>query len=54
MQKDGYYEKVKPKIKPLWKILFDLVSQNPNNFQELIDDLVGWLVFFDEIDEEFF
>lgn len=54
MQKDGNYEKAKPKIKPLLKILFDLVSENPDNFQELIDDLVAWLVFFDEIDEEFF
>ncbi len=54
IQKNGNYEIAKPKIKPLWKILFDLVSQNPDNFLEFIDELSNWLVFFDEIDDDLF
>lgn len=54
MQKKGNYKIAKPKIKPLWKILFDLVSKNPDNFHEFIDQLSRWLVFFDEIDQELF
>ena len=54
MQKDGNFEEAKSKIKPTWKFLFELVSQNPNNFEEFIADVSRWLVFFDEIDDELF
>jgi vacuolar-type H+-ATPase subunit F/Vma7 len=54
MQKDGNYEIAKLKIKPIWKVLFKLVSENPDNFKELISNLSNLLVFFDEIDDEVF
>ncbi|AXV37950.1 MAG: hypothetical protein CIT01_06925 [Methanobacterium sp. BRmetb2] len=54
LQKNENYEIAKLKIKPTWKVLFDLVSQNPDNFKGFIADVSRWLVFFDEIDDELF
>lgn len=54
IQKDKNCEKIKPKIKPLWNIMFKLTSRNPTKYEEVISDLAKWLTFFDEIDEELF
>ena len=47
-------KKLKERIKPLWKALFDLVSKHENerDFQSLISKLHRWLDIVDEMDDE--
>ncbi len=46
----------KVKIKPLWKILLELVSQNidKSEYQIIISDISKWVSLIDEIDDEMF
>jgi len=46
----------KSKIKPLWHVLFKIVSENidKSEYQNIISDLSKWLSLIDEIDEEIF
>jgi hypothetical protein len=54
MQRDNPTLNLKKKIKPLWRLLFDLCSQNEVNpeFQRIVSNLSKWLSLIDEIDEE--
>lgn len=54
IQKDKNFEKIRPKIKPLWNVMFKLTSRDPTKYEEVISDLAEWVTFFDEIDEELF
>lgn len=47
-------KKLKERIKPLWKALFDLVSKHENerDYQNLISKLNIWLDIVDEIDDD--
>jgi len=47
-------DKIKSKVKPLWKKIYSLAKQNEENkeFQKIISDLSKWLVLIDEIDDE--
>ncbi|MBX0311610.1 MAG: hypothetical protein JHC31_07500, partial [Sulfurihydrogenibium sp.] len=47
-------EKIKSKVKPLWKEIYKLTKQYEENeeFQKIISDISKWLVFIDEIDDE--
>jgi len=54
MQRDNPTLKLKEKIKPLWKLLFDMCFKNEQNseFQKIISNLSKWLSLIDEIDEK--
>ncbi len=56
MLRDKLTAKIKTKIKPLWKVLFELATQNEKTpeFQKIISDLSKWLSLVDEIDDEIF
>jgi len=56
MLRDDAPEKLRNKIKPLWKELYlRLKSLEANSeYQELIADFSRWLVFIDEIDDDVF
>lgn len=56
MLKDELTDKIKMKVKPLWKILYELVEQNIDNpeYQKLISNLSRWLSLIDKIDDEIF
>jgi hypothetical protein len=47
-------DKIKAKVKPIWKVLFELLSQNEENpeYQKIISNLSKWLSVIDEIDEQ--
>jgi len=53
---DKLIDKIKIKVKPLWKTLYELVRQNEENpkYQKLISNLSKWLSLIDEIDDEIF
>ncbi len=53
-QKNQNYERIKPKIKPLWREIFNSVSDRPEEFAIVLSDLSKLLIFFDELDEELF
>ena len=54
MLRDKFTDKIKAKVKPLWKVLFEIVSQNIENseYQKVISELSKWLSLIDEIDDE--
>ena len=54
--RDKLNDKIKIKVKPLWKTLYELVRQNEENpkYQKLISNLSKWLSLIDEIDDEIF
>ncbi|HPO29482.1 MAG TPA: SIR2 family protein [Caldisericia bacterium] len=56
MLRNGLSDKIKSKVKPLWKVLFDLAKQNEENieYQQLLSNLTKWLSLIDEIDDEIF
>ncbi|GAV23531.1 SIR2 family protein [Carboxydothermus pertinax] len=56
MLRDKLIDKIKTKVKPLWKNLYELVRQNEEkpDFQELISNLSEWLSLIDEIDDEIY
>lgn len=51
---EGSKKKVKEKIKPLWKRLFEILEKNQNDktYQSTISGLHRWLDIIDEIDDE--
>lgn len=52
LNRDTNLDRIKPKIRPLWKILIDIFYQNPDNYKECLSDISLWLAFYDEIDKE--
>lgn len=57
LRKEELDEDKKAKIKPLWKKIFEICSQEKNNnskFYETLAKLPEWLVLVDKIDEEIF
>ena len=56
MQRDHATDKIKIKIKPLWKKLHLRLSQfqEEKEYQKLISDISKWLVLVDEIDDDVF
>ncbi len=52
--RDKLTDKIKAKVKPIWKALFELLSQNEENseYQKIISNLSKWLTLIDEIDEQ--
>lgn len=56
MQRDHATDRIKNKIKPLWKCLFTCfkTNQDKDDFQKLISDISKWLVLVDTIDENVF
>ena len=54
LQGDKLTDKMKTKVKPLWKTLFDILAQdetNPDN-QILLSKLSLWLTLIEQVDEE--
>jgi len=56
MLRDKLIDKIKIKVKPLWKTLYELVRQNEENpkYQKPISNLSKWLSLIDKIDDEIF
>jgi hypothetical protein len=54
MQRDKLTDKIKVKVKPLWKTLFDMLSEDEENteYQKIIASLAEWLSLIDELDEQ--
>jgi hypothetical protein len=54
MLRDRLTDKIKIKVKPIWKVLFELSSQSKENpeYQKIISNLSKWLSLIDEIDEQ--
>jgi len=54
MLRDKLTDKIKTKVKPIWKVLFELLSQSKENpeYQKIISNLSKWLSLIDEIDEQ--
>jgi len=54
--RDRLTDKIKIKVRSLWKALFEVIIQNEDNlkYQELISDLSRWISLIDEIDDEVF
>jgi len=54
MLRDKLTEKIKAKVKPLWKELFGVLSQEENetDYQKVISNLSRWLSLIDCIDEQ--
>ena len=54
MQRDKLTDKIKVKVKPLWKTLFYVLSKNDENteYQKVIANLSKWLSLIDEVDEQ--
>jgi len=53
-QRDKLTDKIKAKVKPLWRELFDFLSQNQEKleYQKIISNLSEWLSLIDDIDEQ--
>ena len=56
MFRENLAEKVKQKIKPLWKRIFNIISENEEKpeFQNIAVELIDWLNLVDKIDEDIF
>ncbi len=56
MFRENLTEKVKQKTKPLWKRIFDIISENEkkSEFQDIAVELIDWLNLVDKIDEDIF
>jgi len=54
MLRDKLTDKIKAKVKPIWKVLFELSSQSKENpeYQKIISNLSKWLSLIDEIDDQ--
>jgi hypothetical protein len=54
MKRDKLTDKIKVKVKPLWKTLFYILSENEENteYQKVIANLSEWLSLIDEMDEQ--
>ena len=53
-QQDNTPDKVKSKVRPAWRALIEVLSQNSSKaeYQEILSSLSGWLELIDKIDEE--
>ena len=56
MLRDKLTDKIRVRVKPLWRELFEIVSPNIENqeSQKIISELSNWLSLIDEIDEDTF
>ena len=56
MFRENLTEKVKQKIKPLWKRIFNMISENEEKpeFRNISVELIDWLNLVDKIDEDIF
>ncbi len=56
MFRENLTEKVKQKIKPLWKRIFNMIFENEekSEFQNIAVELIDWLNLVDDIDEDIF
>ncbi|GAG62662.1 unnamed protein product [marine sediment metagenome] len=47
-------DEVRIKVKPIWKVLFDVLSQKEESpeYQKIISNISKWLSLIDEIDDE--
>ncbi|MGA1863252.1 SIR2 family protein [Deferribacter thermophilus] len=56
MMREGINDKIKTKIKPLWKSIFNELKDNleVSENQEIISKFIEWLAIIDEIDDEIF
>lgn len=56
MQRDEITDKIRATIKPLWRNLFEVMSQNEEQlkYQEVISDLSRWLSLVEHMDEQVF
>ncbi|BAI79797.1 conserved hypothetical protein [Deferribacter desulfuricans SSM1] len=56
MMREGINDKIKTKIKPLWKAIFEKTIENKESSenQEVISKLITWLILIGEIDDEVF
>lgn len=54
MLREKLTDTIKTKIKPIWKVFFELLTQNEGNpeYQKIISNLSKWLSLIDEIDEQ--
>ena len=54
MLRDKLTDKIKAKVKPIWKVLFELSLQNEENpkYQKIISNLSKWLSLIGEIDKQ--
>jgi hypothetical protein len=52
--RDNMTDKIRPKIKPLWKCLFDTLSKKENDleYQKALSELTRWLSLVDSIDDQ--
>ena len=53
-QRDNLAPKVKAKVVPVWRALFEVLSQKSDvlEYQEVLSRLSGWVAFVDKIDAE--
>jgi len=56
MLRDKLTDKIKSKVKPLWKKLYELGKQNEESqeYKKLFSNLSKWLSLIDEIDDEIY
>jgi hypothetical protein len=54
MLQDKLTDTIKTKIKPIWKVLFELLSRNEEipEYQKILSNLSAWLSLIDEIDDQ--
>lgn len=54
MLRDNMTDKIKPKIKPLWKSIIDVLSKRENDpeYQKAISEISRWLSLVDMIDDQ--
>jgi len=54
MLRNKLTDKIKAKVKPIWKVLFELLSQNQEDlrYQKIISNLSRWLSLIDKIDKQ--
>ena len=52
--RDNMTDKIRPKIKPLWKSLIDILSKRENDpeYQKAISEISRWLSLVDSIDDQ--
>ncbi|MGH7800441.1 MAG: hypothetical protein ACREOW_07395 [Thermodesulfobacteriota bacterium] len=54
MKRENVTEKIQLKIKPLWRLIFDNLSQKEDEkeYQNVLSDLSKWISLVDEIDDD--
>lgn len=56
MQREDVSDRIKNKVKPLWKSILDILIPNESQpeYQKVLSDINRWLSLVDEIDEQIF